>query len=123
MRWLLLFAVGLAGLMCGQETSSAGMREKVRVRIVDSLPASPLPAKSAETTPPPEEAVLVLEPIVVTESRGVRELAKALADDRQRQEARRFTATQGGTIHRSERVEVGSWWSPDTGWQILKFKW
>jgi hypothetical protein len=67
--------------------------------------------------------VLVLEPFVVTESRGVRELEKVLADDRQRQEAGRFTATKGGTIYRSERVELGSWWSPLTGWQLLKFKW
>lgn len=122
MRWPLLFAFLLAGLMRGQETPSAGMREKLRARIVETLPpAATTPAE--EGKPEPASEVLVLEPLVVTESRGVRELAKALADARQRQEAGRFTATKGGRIYRSERVELGAWWEPASGWVFLKFKW
>ena len=122
MRWLLLSAVLLAGSMHGTETSSPAMREKLRARIAETV-SMPAPAKAAETAPEPDASVLVLEPVVVTESRGVQELAKALADDKERQEAERFTATKGGTIYRGERVEVGSWYSPATGWQFLKFKW
>ena len=98
------------------------MREKLRARIAETV--APLAeVRPAEEKPQAEGAVLVLEPIVVTESRGVRELEKALADDKQRQEAERFTPGKGGTIYRSERVELGGWYSPATGWQFLKFKW
>ncbi len=120
MRWLLLSAVLFSGFAHGAETSSPAMREKLRARIVETMPA---PAKAAETAPEPDASVLVLEPIIVIESRGVRELEKALADDRQRQEAERFTPLKGGTIYRSERLEVGAWWEPGSGWTFLKLKW
>ncbi len=121
MRWLLLFAVLLAGSMHGTETSSPAMREKLRARITETV--APLATdRSAEEKPEAEEQVLVLEPVVVTESRGVRELEKALADDRQRQETQRFTPLKGGTIYRSERLEIGSWFS-SSGWVFLKLKW
>lgn len=120
MRWLLLSAVLFSGFAHGAETSSPAMREKLRARIVETMPA---PAQTAETAPEPDAEVLVLEPVVVTESRGVRELEKALADDRQRQEAQRFTPLKGGTIYRGERVEIGGWYSPVSGWHFLKFKW
>ena len=122
MRWLLLSAVLLAGSMHGTETSSPTMREKLRARLTETVAPLAL-TQSTEQNPEAEEPVLVLEPVVVTESRGVRELAKALADDRQRQEAQRFTPLNGGTIYRSERVEVGGWYSPASGWQFLKLKW
>ena len=97
------------------------MREKLRVRLGETLPPAALTA--AEETPDSGPEVLVLEPIVVTESRGVRELEKTLADDRQRQEAQRFTPLKGGTVYRSERVELGAWWEPGSGWTFLKLKW
>ena len=121
MRWLLLSAVLLAGFARGAETSSPAMREKLRTRIVETL--QPASTTTAGETREPDAEVLVLKPVVVTESRGVRELAKALADDRQRQEAQRFTPLNGGTIYRSERVEVGGWYSPASGWRFLKLKW
>ena len=122
MRWLLLSAVLFAGFVHGAETSSPAMQEKLRVRIVETVPPAD-PTAAAETTPEPDAGVLVLEPIVVTESRGVRELEKTLAEERQRQEAQRFTPLKGGTIYRGERVEVGGWYSPASGWRFLKFKW
>ena len=121
MRWLPLSAVLFAGFAHGAETSSPAMREKLRVRLVETLPPAALTA--AEEAPDRDGEVLVLEPIVVIESRGVRELEKTLAEERQRQEAERFTATKGGTIYRGERVEVGGWYSPASGWRFLKFKW
>lgn len=121
MRWLLLSAVLLAGFVHGAETSSPVMREKLRVRLVETLP--PAAPTGPEETLAPGTEVLVLEPIVVTESRGVRELEKVLADEKQRKEAERFAPLKGGTIYRSERVELGGWYSPVSGWQFLKFKW
>lgn len=121
MRWLLLSAVLLAAFARGAETPSPAMREKLRARIVETLP--PASTTTAGETRVPDAGVLVLEPIVVTESRGVRELEKTLAEDRQRQEAQRFTPLKGGTIYRSERVELGAWWEPASGWTFLKLKW
>jgi hypothetical protein len=122
MRWLLLSAVLLAGFAHGAETSSPAMQEKLRARIVETLPPA-VPTAATETAPEPDASVLVLEPVIVTESRGVRELEKALAEDKTRQEAERFTPLKGGTIYRSERVELGGWFSPGKGWEFLKFKW
>lgn len=122
MRWLPFTAVLLAGFAHGAETSSPAMREKLRARIAETV--APLATdRPTEARSEPEGGVLVLEPIVITESRGVRELAKALAEDKARQEAERFTASKGGKIYQSERVELGAWWEPASGWVFLKFKW
>jgi hypothetical protein len=122
MKWLVLIAVLLAGPVRGQEAAALSVREKLRTRIIETLPPSP-PAKPAEDRPEQANPVLVLEPIVVSESRGVRQLEKALVDDKQRKAAEAFSFGKGGTLYRNERLEVGSWWSPVTGWQFLKFKW
>jgi len=105
----------------GQEVAAPNLREKLRARIVETLP----PPSSDRPDDKPEQPtpVLVLEPMVVSEFRGVRELEKVLAGDKQRKETERFSVTKGGTLYRSDRVELGSWWSPTTGWQFLKLKW
>lgn len=121
MKGLLLFAVLMAVPVWGEE-AQPGMREKLRTRIVESLPPPP-PAGPTDAKPEQENTVLVLDPMVISESRAVRELEKALADDKQRKEAERFSAVKGGKIYSSERLNVGSWWSPATGWQFLKIKW
>lgn len=122
MKWLLLLALLTAGPLRSEEAPAPSVKEKLRARIIETLPPPP-PAGAADARPAQEGALLVLEPMVVTESRGVRELAKALADDKQRQEAERFSAIKGGKIYSSERLDVGSWWSPATGWTFLKIKW
>ncbi len=53
----------------------------------------------------------------------MRELARLLASEKQRLAAERFTPVKGGTIYKTDRLELGSWWSPDKGWQFLKIKW
>ena len=120
MRLPLIPVLLLASLAQGQDTPPAGMREKIRARIIETLPP---PSPRQPEAPSREGPVLVLKKMVISEDRAVRELEKALADDRRRKEAAHFTATRGGTLYRSERLEVGSWWSPTTGWQFLKFKW
>ena len=122
MRWLLLLAVLMADTGRGEETPPSSVREKLRARIVESLPA-PAPARPAADKPEPASPVLVLEPMVVSESRGVRELGKQLVAEKQRQEAESFSPLKGGTIYRSERLELGGWWTPEGGWHFLKLKW
>jgi hypothetical protein len=122
MRWLLLLAVLMADSGRGEEATPPSVREKLRARIVESLPA-PAPARPVADKPEQANPVLVLEPMVVSESRGVRELGKQLAAEKQRQEADSFSPLKGGTIYRSERLEVGGWWTPESGWHFLKLKW
>lgn len=55
--------------------------------------------------------------------KGQRKLVKLLASEKQRKKDESFSASKGGTIYRTERLEVGSWWSPQTGWQFIKIKW
>jgi hypothetical protein len=125
MRWLLLSAVLLVVPARAEEGASPApaVREKLRARILETLPPAPA-ASSAEPRPEPAgEPVLELEPMVVTESRGVRELSKALAADKQRQAAESFSPVRGGKIYGSERLDLGGWWSPATGWHFLRLKW
>ncbi len=117
----LVFIVFLVGSLSAEEFGSRDMREKVRARIIESLP--PAPDRPAFVPLESEEPVLVLEPIVVSESRGVRELAKQVAEDRQRREAEQFTPLKGGKIYSNDRLEVGGWWEPGKGWRFLKLKW
>jgi hypothetical protein len=123
MRSLLLAAVLLiTGSLRSEGQSAPSVREKLRARILETLPSAP-PARPTETQGEPESPVFVLEPMVVTESKGGRELAKVLAEDKERQEAERFSVVKGGKIYSSERLDVGFWWSPASGWQLLKIKW
>lgn len=123
MRWLPLSAVLLAGLAPGAETSSPVMREKLRARIVETLPPAAAATSAGPRAEPAGEPMFVLEPMVVTESKGVRELAKALAEDKQRQAAESFSVLKGGRIYGGERLELGGWWAPATGWQFFRLKW
>lgn len=122
MRWLLLSAALLLAPAWAEEVVSPApsVREKLRVRILETLP--PSSPGTQEDKPEQDGGVLVLEPIVVTESRGARELAKALVEEKQRQEAERFSVLRGGKIYSSERLDVGIWWAPG-GWQLVKIKW
>ena len=103
---MLLTVVLVAGSLRGEEAPAPSVREKLRARILETLPPPPS-GWPAEAKPASDEPVLVLEPMVVTESKGVRELAKAIKEDEQRQEAERFSVLKGGKIYSSERLDVG----------------
>ncbi len=91
------------------------------MRLVETLPR-PKP-ESADDKAKAESPAIELEPMVISETRGVRDLEKLLASEKLRLEAERFTPVKGGTIYKSDRLEVGSWWSPVSGWQFVKIKW
>jgi len=122
MKTLLLLAVVVTGVVRGDEPTSASLRVKLRTRIRETLPVA-----AAPTTPTDQSdegaPTLVLEPLVIAEAKGVRELEKLLASEKERRAAEAFSLTKGGTIYRGERLELGSWWSPATGLEFLKIKW
>lgn len=123
MKWLLLIAALIAASGRGEEAPPPSMREKLRARIVESLPPRP-PAKPAGDQPEQVNPVLVLEPMMISESRGARELGQQLAAEKQRQEAEAFSVLKGGRIYHSERLDLGVWWNPKSNvWEFLKLKW
>ncbi|HEX2861795.1 MAG TPA: hypothetical protein VHN79_09145 [Lacunisphaera sp.] len=122
MKWLLLVAVWSVSPLQGEEApATLSVREKVKARIVESMP--PAPAESPASDPAPDDSLFVLEPMVVSESRAVRELERTLVSEQERRKAEAFSTLKGGTIFRNERMEVGGWWTPSSGWQFLKLKW
>jgi hypothetical protein len=121
MKRLLLLAVVIVVPLAGEEGVSPSLREKMRARILETLPAPP--ASTVAEREESEVPVLVLEPVVVTESRGVKKLEKAIAEDRKRQAAEAFSPLKGGKIYSSDRLDIGGWWEPGKGWTFLKLKW
>jgi hypothetical protein len=122
MKWLLLLvALTIGPLWAAEPTASPEMTRKLKARLKETV--APEIAQAIKETPLAEEPVLVLEPIVVTESRGARELGKQLAAAEERRKAEAFAPAKGGTIYKSDRVVVGSWWDPVKGWTFLKLKW
>ena len=121
MRWLTLIAVTSLAALGVENGPDPSVRERMRARILETLPARSPPA--SESRESEQDRVLVLEPMVVTESRISRALEKQLAREQELRKAESFGPSKGGTILRGERVELGGWWKPDSGWQFLRIKW
>lgn len=124
MRTLLLLFVLWVVAIRGEEPGAA-MHQKLRARIIESLPPArpatdPVETGRADET---EGPVVVMEPFIVSESGPVRILAAAMARERQKREEERFSAVKGGTIYQRGRVEIGGWWSPTEGWKFLRLSW
>lgn len=123
MKWLLLCAVVLLGPLRGEpELTPPSVRDRLLTRIKETLPPPSVEAQTGDKTEP-AGTVLVLDPIVVSESKGQRELVKLLASEQQRLADEAFGFSKGGTIYRTDRLELGGWYSRKTGWQFLKIKW
>ncbi len=122
MSRLLLLAALLAGPLWADEAPPApSVREKLRDRIKATL--APAPAKPEDGKKTEAEDVFVLEPIMVTESKGVRELGKLLASEERRKAEEAFAPAKGGTLYKNDRIELGVWWNPGAGWELLRIKW
>lgn len=124
MRISLLF-LALAVLVRGEEPDPPSAREKLRAKILASLPppaARPLvsqPVNPAAATPP-----VMMQPVIVADSnRALDRAAAAIARKEQQEKAEKFTPIKGGTLYTKEaggyRVTVGSWWNPGQGWSFL----
>ena len=120
---MLLFITALAvASVRGEEASGTNMRQKLQAKIMDSLPPLP-PPKPAPERKDNDEAVpvVVMQPLVVYESRVVREVTAVLEREKQNRQDERFSPLDGGKIARIGPVQVGGWWDANEGWTFLRF--
>lgn len=128
MRMLMLVAAFAAVPLRGEEPPPPRLREMLHALIMESLPDLPAPPALpyAEPAEPvirivkTEDDVVVLEPIVVSESRGVRGLEKMIARAKAQDEKEKFSAIEGGTIFRMGRLEFGTWGGKGGGLGFVK---
>ncbi len=120
---LLLLSVAILSLsLRADEPRPQTMREKLRAKIIESLPP-PQPAMPPEEKKESESAVVVMKPMVVSESNRARQAELMIAHEKQKKEDQRFSTTKGGTLFSNDRIEVGGWWQEDQGWSFLNLKW
>jgi hypothetical protein len=116
--FLLIIALTTVG---AEEAGTASMRQKLHAKILESAPpaAPPKPPsqeKDAEEPPP----AVVMKPVVVSESKLVREVTAALDREKQNRQEERFSPLEGGKIDNIGPMQVGGWWTPDEGWTFLR---
>ena len=97
------------------------MRQKLHARIMESVssPASPKPSvnqKEDEAAAPP----VVMKPVIVSESKLLREVTAALDREKQNRQEEGFSPLQGGKIANLGPMQLGSWWTPGEGWTFLR---
>jgi hypothetical protein len=121
MRKLLLITALAAVTAHGEEAGAPTMRQKLHARIMESAPP-PAPAKSSALQNGGEEAVpaVVMNPVVVSESKLVREVTAALEREKQNRQEERFSPLQGGKIANLGPMQLGGWWIPGEGWTFLR---
>src|SRR5688572_10085343 len=117
MRWLLLIVALAPDAVRADERPASSVREKLRGKLAESFPLAVKPSAGDQVEPNHE--LLVLEPIVISESRGVIELERLVAKESQREKAAKFSFVTGGRLYRSEWLELGTWWDPRTGWTFF----
>jgi|SRR5687768_7211375 len=121
MRTLLLITALAAVTVRGDEASAPTMRQKLRARIIESVPP-PAPPKQSIDQKDGEEAVpaIVMKPVIVSESKLVQELTAALDREKQNRQEEGFSPLQGGKIANLGPMQLGSWWTPGEGWTFLR---
>ena len=122
MKTMLFVAFLVTVPVRGEASGSSAMREKLHAKIVESHPA-PAPATPSDEKKESENAVVVMEPVVVGEPDHVRALDRLMTRKRQEKAERRFVFTKGGTIYSNSRLELGGKWVPEDGWKFLKISW
>jgi hypothetical protein len=87
---------------------TSGVRDKLRAKIVETLPAAPAVGPVEEKSALDGEPVLELEPMIITRARE----ADLLAEARRAAEAKKakeFSLLKGGTLFSTERMDIGFW--------------
>ena len=121
MRTLLLITALAAGTVQGEEASGPTMRQKLHAKIMESAPPSAPPKPSADLKNDGEAVPAVaMKPMVVSESKVVREVTAALEREKQNRQEERFSPMDGGKIVSIGRLQVGGWWDPSEGWTFLR---
>lgn len=108
MRWLLLFAVLMAGSLRSEEVTAHGVREKLRARIIETLAPAPAAEPMKENMETGGEPVLELEPMIITPAVETDFLAEARRAAAARKAAE-FSLLRGGKLFSFPRGEIGFW--------------
>lgn len=122
MRTLVVVFVWSTVTLRSTEAPAPSLREKLRARIVESIPPPPPPKPpeeprdSEDTAPPP----VTMNPVIVSDSRLIREVTSAIQREEQERRDEKFSGLQGGTIAKVGPMELGGWWSPSGGWTFLR---
>jgi hypothetical protein len=97
------------------------MRQKLSSKVQEAASQSLPPEKSAD--PKIDEKALspavVMKPVVVSESKIVREVAATIARKEHEEREERFSALNGGKIGEIFGMQFGGWWSAGEGWTFL----
>lgn len=121
MRTLLLITALAAVTVRGEEASVPTIRQKLHAKIMESAPP-PAPPKPPADQKDDEAAVppVVMKPLVVSESKLVREVTAALDPKKQNRQEERFSPLAGGKIANLGPMQLGGWWTPGEGWTFLR---
>ncbi len=125
MKALLLLVTLVTAIARGEEPAPETMRQKLRAKIMESLPPpspiQPAEEKNADDVPP-----ILMKPFKVESSRH-RSLVLRIERDEQKEAAEKFSPVSGGTAYKKDfgrvRAELGGWWNPRQGWSFLRFSW
>ena len=121
MRTLLLITALAAVSVRGDDARTPTMRQKLHARIMASVPP-PTPPQPSVDQGDDEAAVpiIVMKPVIVSESKLVREVTAALDREKRSRQEERFSPLQGGKIVNLGPMQLGSWWIPGEGWTFLR---
>jgi hypothetical protein len=118
MRTMLLISVFTAATICGEESAPAPMRQKLHTKILETLPP-PQPEEKPAAQNELDLEIVEIEPLVVTDSPALRDLAAKIESDSQRIKDAQFTPIKGGTIYKRGSLEIGTW-GDRSGLTLLK---
>jgi hypothetical protein len=108
MRTMLLISVFTAVTIHGEEPTPVPMRQKLHAKILETLPP-PQPEKKPAAQNELDLEIVEIEPLVVTDSPVLRQLAAKIERDTQQAKDAQFSPIKGGTIYKNSRFEIGTW--------------
>src|SRR5687767_7407920 len=117
MRIFLLLSALTVATGRADEPPASTMRQKLSSKVKEAVSQSPPPKQSADAKAD-ENAIspaIVMKPVVVSESKIVREVAAAIARKEQEEREERFSALNGGKIGKIGGMQLGGWWSAGEG--------
>ncbi len=118
MRTMLLISVFTASTIHGEEPTPVPMRQKLHAKILETLPL-PQPATEPAALSEVADDIVEIEPLVVTDSPVLRQLAAKIERDTQKQKDAQFSPIKGGSIYKRGSLEIGTWAGP-SGLTLLK---
>ncbi len=119
--WIFLLMCETARGADASDAAAVTIREKVRLKIMESLPPLPAPApKPAADEKEKAEGAVVMKPMVVSESKLIHAVTAAIERQQQDRRDEKFTPLEGGRIATIAGMQVGGWWAPDEGWTFLR---